>query len=107
MAGVFLGNTQGVFVVTVNLDVASVAANTSAEQTFTVPGLIPGDVVLVNIPSTINNGLGLSGARVSAANTLALRFTNSTAGALNPAAADYTVAVIRPESVPARAGVTF
>lgn len=88
---------NGLYSATVSLDVASVAAITSAEQTFTVNGLEVGDVVLsVNIPATLNNGLGLVGWRVSALDTLALRFQNSTAGALDPAAANYTIVVARP-----------
>jgi hypothetical protein len=41
----------------------------------------------------------VTGARVTAANTIGLRFMNSTAGARDPsAAAAYTVFVVRPES---------
>jgi hypothetical protein len=38
-------------------------------------------------------GVGLTGARVSAADTLALTFTNPTAGSLTPVASTYTVIV--------------
>lgn len=85
-------------VLTAALTPASVAANTSAEQTFTVPGLslatnsgIP--YVIVNKPS-IQAGLTIAGARVSALNTLAINFANDTAGALTPTAAElYTIAI--------------
>jgi len=83
-------------VMTISLDVASVAINTSAEQTFTIPGLKVGDYVAVNKPS-LTAGLGVTNARVSAANTLALTFTNATGGALDPAAETYTVFWFRPE----------
>jgi bifunctional pyridoxal-dependent enzyme with beta-cystathionase and maltose regulon repressor activities len=83
-------------VLTISLDVASVAINTSAEQTFTIPGLKVGDFVAVNKPS-LTAGLGVTNARVSAANTLALTFTNATAGAIDPAAETYAVFWFRPE----------
>jgi hypothetical protein len=97
------GNVLAIGVFTININVASVSANTSAEQTFTAPGVLPGDVVFVNTPAIgtalLNAGLGVTGARVTAANTIGLRFTNSTAGALDPSAAvDYAVLVVRPES---------
>src|SRR5712691_6459698 len=62
-----------------SLSPALVAANTTAEQTFTVTGLAVGDVVIsVNKP-TAQAGLGIVGWRVSAANTLAITFSNNTA----------------------------
>lgn len=69
---------------------ASVAANTTAEQTFTVTGLVAGSPVWVNKPSW-TNGLGIAGVRVSAANTLAINFTNSTATAIVPPTETYIV----------------
>lgn len=77
-----------------SLDVASVAAATSAEQTFTVTGLTTADKVMVIKPS-LTAGLGIGNARVSAANTLAITFMNATAGALDPAAETYTVLAFR------------
>lgn len=111
MAGITLGNVYGMMVVTINVNVASVAANISAEQTFTVPGVRPGDMVFVNPPGVgtalLNAGLGVTGSRVTAADTIGLRFTNSTAGALDPSAAvDYLVLVVRPDSG-VRTGVSF
>lgn len=78
------------------LSPAAVAANTSAEQTFTVTGLQVGDVVNVNKP-TAQAGIGVVGARVSAANTLAITFANFTAGSLTPTASEvYVINVTRP-----------
>lgn len=68
----------------------SVAANTTAEQTFTVTGLISGTPVWVNKP-TAQNGLGICGVRISATNTLAINYGNSTAAAITPAAETYIV----------------
>jgi hypothetical protein len=104
------GNIRALGVVTVNINPGSVAANTTAEQTFAVPGLQVGDLVWVNTPPVgtaagqLNAGLGVCGARVSAADTLALRFNNNTAGALDAPAADYTVFVARLGNLPAPGG---
>lgn len=73
---------------------ASVATIVVAEQTFTVTGLTTADKVIVN-PPAIANATGIAGARVSAADTLAIRFVNPTAGALTPTAGVYTVLAFR------------
>lgn len=65
----------------------AVAANTSAEQTVAAPGLLVGDFVSVVKPS-FQAGLGVVNARVSAANTLAITFSNLTIGALTPTASE-------------------
>lgn len=97
------GNVAAIGVFTLTIDVASVAANISAEQTFAAPGVLPGDVVFVNTPAVgtaaLNAGLGVTGSRVTAAGTIGLRFSNNTAGPLDPSTAvAYTVFVVRPES---------
>ena len=73
---------------------ASVAAATVAEQTFTVVGLTTADKVVVNAPVNAT-ATGIVGARVSAADTLAVRYANPTAGALVPAAGVNTVIAFR------------
>jgi hypothetical protein len=73
---------------------ASVGAATVAEQTFTVTGLTTADKVIVNPPS-IANATGIAGARVSAADTLAIRYVNPTAGALTPTAGTNTIIAVR------------
>lgn len=73
---------------------ASVGAAVAAEQTFTVTGLAVGDTVIVN-PAATGNATAVAGARVSAANTLAIQFVNPTAGALVPGAGTYTIIAFR------------
>ena len=93
-----LGNLVKQSVISVTLSPAEVAANTSAEQTFTVNGLRAGDFVSINKP-TAQAGLGIDGARVSAANTLAITFGNYTASGITPTAAQvYLVLVARKDS---------
>jgi hypothetical protein len=84
---------------------AAVAPNTSAEQTFTVAGLPAGVPVIVNKP-TAQNGLSIGGARVSAANTLAITFVNNTAATITPTATEvYTVGYF-PGTTPAAGSST-
>ena len=94
--GIQAGNVASVNIINTTLDVASVAANTSAEQTFTVAGLKTTDMVFVN-KSDLDAGLGVVNARVSAADTLAITFMNSTAGAIDPASETYKVFVVGAE----------
>lgn len=88
-----LGSTTpiiGIYRILQLLTPASVAANTTAEQAFTVPGLAVGDSIDVNKPSH-QAGLSVGNVRVSAANTLSIQFVNTTAGALVPAAETYII----------------
>lgn len=84
----------GIKVYSAALTPTSVGAATVAEQTFTVTGLTTADKVIVNNPS-ISNAVGIAGARVSAADTLALRFVNPTAGSLTPTAGTFTIIAVR------------
>lgn len=78
---------RSVYNTTATLSPAVVGAGTTAEQTFTVTGLAVGDVVFVNKPSA-QAGLGIVGARVSAANTLAITFANVTVASITPTASE-------------------
>lgn len=78
----------------VTIDVASVAANTTAEQTFVVTGLTVNDIVTVNKPSH-TTGLGIVNVRCSAANTLAITFMNTTGSPIDPGSETYLVVAIR------------
>lgn len=81
-------------VYTPSLTPTSVAAATTAEQTFTVPGLTTADKIIVNGPAPVA-GTGIVNARVSAENTLAITFINTTAAAVTPAAGTYTIIAFR------------
>lgn len=91
-------------VLTQTLTPASVAANTTAEQTFTVTGLIAGTMVYVTKPSVTAN-LVVAGARVSAANTLAINFANNSGATITPPAEAYSI-VYFPNPVPAAGSST-
>jgi len=94
-----LGNLSYIFLLQATLSPAQVAAATTAEQTFTVNGLLTTDFVEVQKP-TAQAGIGICGARVSAANTLAINFVNATAAtATTPTAAEvYLIKVTRREN---------
>lgn len=85
---------RGIRRYSLSLTPVSVAAATVAEQTFTVTGLTVGDDVFVNNPATAT-AVGIVGARVSAADTLALRYVNPTAGALVPTAGVHDIIAFR------------
>lgn len=92
------GNVQGLFLLQLTLDPASVATISATEQTFTVPGLRALDVVVsVNMQSA-QAGLGIAGARVSAANTLAVTFVNPTVAAIDAAARLFNILIARPDT---------
>ena len=91
-----LVNEDRFALVNVALAPSSVAANTAAEQTFTVNGLRVTDYVQATKPSA-QAGLSLGNTRVSAANTLAITFDNNTASPIVPTAETYQVFVYRAE----------
>lgn len=99
------GNIIGEWVLAVTISPSVVAPNTTAEQTFTVPGLNVGDFVEVNKPTT-QGGLGIVNSRVSAANTLAIAFGNLTSATITPTASEsYFVTVTRPENLANNASI--
>jgi hypothetical protein len=66
-----------------------VVAATSAEQTFTVPGLQVGDYINGGAAAAQTAGLLTGSMRVTAVNTLAIQFVNVTAGSVTPVAGTY------------------
>ena len=92
------GNLDKLKLITLTWDPANITGtNTTSEQTVTVPGVQVGDFVWVNKP-TLSAGVGIVGARVSAANTVAVTWVNATAGAVNPGAEVYTFLVVRSDA---------
>lgn len=70
------------------VDLDSVAANTTAEQDITVSGVAVGDALLNVVKPTLEAGLGVAGARIKAADTIAVTFVNPTASAVDAASED-------------------
>lgn len=94
--GITFGNATGIYVVSASITPAEVATIVTVEQTFTVKGVKVGDSVMVSPPG-IQAGTAVCSARVSAADTVAITFTNPTAGNVTPLAGTYTFTIFRPE----------
>ena len=72
---------------TATLTPALVAANTTAEQAFTVSGVaLATDECVGVVKPTAQAGLGIVGWRVSADNTVAITFSNNTGAGITPTA---------------------
>jgi len=85
-------HSQDVLQLGATLSPASVAANTTAEQTFTLTGIRLGDAVFCTKP-TAQAGLGIAGCRCSAHDVVAITFINATAGAIVPTASEASSAL--------------
>lgn len=79
---------------------AAVGANTTAEQSFTIPGLQVGDYLNCQCAGAQTAGISVANVRVTGPNTATLAFNNSTAGSLSPASTTYGFIWGRPESLP-------
>lgn len=78
---------------------ANLAATTTAELTTTVPGLQMGDIVdLYLVSGALLTGLQICNVRVSALNTLAVTWVNTTAGVLTVPTAVWNANLTRPEN---------
>lgn len=91
------GNTQQLWAMKATLSPAQVNANTTAEQTFTVPGLrLTTDFITAVSKPTAQAGLGIVGWRVTADDTLGITFSNNTGSGITPTASQvYLVQVAR------------
>jgi hypothetical protein len=95
------GNINGLGVVTLALTPVSVAAATTAEQLFTVPGVrLATDIGVVAQKFAAQAGLDVGSVRVSADNQVGITFVNATAAPIVPTAAElYKIVLIRTEAV--------
>lgn len=91
------GKVSGIYKFVQTLTPGSVGATTQAEQTFTVTGVQAGDVVIaMNMAGPPGaSGVWATNVRVSAANTIAITYENTTAGALTPTSQAYTFVIMR------------
>lgn len=91
------GNVARLYVVQATLSPAQVNTIICAEQTFTIPGVKVGDIV-VSFSKPTANTVAPCAARVSAADTIAITFVNPTAGNVTPTASQtWTFVIARPE----------
>lgn len=78
---------------TASLNFGSVGAGVALDLTIALPGAVVGDLVIAAAPSALAAGFGYN-AFVSATDVVTVRLINNTAGAIDPAAQSWTVAVI-------------
>lgn len=97
-AGITIGSggsaISKVLTATATLDFGSLAAQTSADLTITVTGAAVGDAVIMGLPAAPDSGVVFN-AFVSSSNTITVRATNATSGAIDPASATFRATVIQ------------
>lgn len=93
--GILGGNIASIHVVTAVVDIGSVAANSSEEETATVKGVKPGDFVVVSKP-TVEAGLMFGSCRVTANDTVAITVMNTASSAIDETSETLTFLVVRP-----------
>lgn len=80
---------------TVTVDPASIATLASGETEVTISGAAVGDILIMNVPASLETGLAYSGCRISAADTAQIRLTNVTAGSVDGASRSWSYALIK------------
>jgi len=80
---------------TVNANLPSVAAGATLSQSFTVTNAALTSAVCVSQESAFADGFLIASARVSAVNTVEVRFVNTGVAAYNPPSMDYYFTIIR------------
>jgi hypothetical protein len=80
---------------TQNINVPNIPANNSASVSITVTGATVGSVVYVSPSAALTAGIVIAWARVSAANTVEIRFNNVSGAAINLAAQNFSIRVIQ------------
>jgi hypothetical protein len=92
------GNMRNILAVDFGADKTwSSVASTSNEQTATIPGLKSTDKIMGVTKPTLQAGLGIGNARVSAADTIAITFITSGATVTPTAGEVYTAFIARLE----------
>lgn len=94
------GNILAIKEFALTLTPVSVAAALTAEQSFTVPGVRPGDYINCNFNAAQTAGIFIANLRVTATDTVTIAFGNTTAGPLVPASGMYGFVMGRPENLP-------
>jgi hypothetical protein len=92
------GNSLSTFYIAPSLTPASVAANTTAAQTFSIPGLQTTDLVTVigmNVAQIA--GIVIAQADCLTNNILTIQFGNLTAAGVVPTAGVYNIQIVRAE----------
>lgn len=92
------GNIGHLYAASLTFNPASVATIAVAEQDFTVPGVLPNDILVSFCMTVATAGLGVAGYRVKSANTISVTFVNPTVAAIDAAAVVCKMLIARLES---------
>lgn len=93
------GNIDKMGIVRVSIDLGNVNANTTSAQLFTVPGVLPGDMLICTQETSTGAytpGYFVQSAFVTAADTVQLNIANITAAPINISARNFVFAWFRP-----------
>lgn len=96
------GNVDRMGIVAITINPGAVSANTTSQQSFTVPGLRVGDYV-VTAPPSYTAGFIVATSRVTTDDTLTIEFANITGSSIDVSSRVYTFIWFRPsrgESLP-------
>lgn len=92
------GNSLSTFYVATTITPASVAASTTAAQTFALPGLQTTDIIqVIGLNGSQIAGIIVAEADCLTANVLTIQFGNVTTGAVVPSAGTYYLQIVRAE----------
>ena len=91
-------STLGLVAGTLVWSATTVGATTTAELTATIPGLVVGDLCDLYLNTAMTTGLQIANVRVSANNTLAVTWVNSTGGSLTVPTGVWSMNITRPEA---------
>ena len=95
------GNAHETFYIGPSLTPAAVAANTTAVQTFALPGLQTNDIIVAQgYIANQTTGIFIAECDCLAANVLTIQFGNLTASSATPAAGIYEFQIVRAEGLP-------
>ncbi len=81
--------------VTVSVNLPPIAAGGTLPIAFNIPGVLTGATAMTSPDDALNSGLVIASTRVSAANTVEVRFTNTTAAATDQPSMEYYITVIQ------------
>ena len=92
------GNSHETFYIQPSLTPVSVSANTTAIQTFSLPGLTTTDLVeVIGYSGAQTTGVVVGEADCLTSNVLSMQFANVTASTAVPAIGTYSLQIIRLE----------
>jgi hypothetical protein len=81
--------------ISLSKNIATVVANATNTETFSVAGAVTGSTVYISPDTALPDGLLIAYARVSAANTIEVKFTNITAQSINVPSIIYHITAIK------------